>query len=182
MIKSCGCKIVELGHAERFEYFNESDILINKKIIQALKYNITPLVCVGEKKFNSNYNLRKQGLRKKLNIFFKNITLKKNKEIILAYEPIWAIGKSKAANLKYISVFSLFTVIPSLIVAIFSLFIFNFGVQNYFDKQITKAVNNSYDVAKNYLQESKENVLSDVILMSVGLNRASSLYYSKTFY
>ncbi len=103
MIKSCGCKIVELGHAERFEYFNESDILINKKIIQALKYNITPLVCVGEKKFNSNYNLRKQVLRKKLNIFFKNITLKKNKEIILAYEPIWAIGKSKAANLKYIS-------------------------------------------------------------------------------
>ncbi len=86
--------------------------------------------------------------------------------------------KGSQTNLKYISVFSLFTVIPSLIVAIFSLFIFNFGVQNYFDKQITKAVNNSYDVAKNYLEESKENVLSDVILMSVGLNRASNLYYS----
>ena len=86
--------------------------------------------------------------------------------------------KGAQTNLKYISVFSLFTVIPSLIVAIFSLFIFNFGVQNYFDKQITKAVNNSFDVAKNYLEESKENVLSDVILMSVGLNRASSLYYS----
>ncbi len=86
--------------------------------------------------------------------------------------------KGAQTNLKYISVFSLFTVIPSLIVAIFSLFIFNFGVQNYFDKQITKAVNNSYDVAKNYLNESKENVLSDVILMSVGLNRASNEYYS----
>ncbi len=86
--------------------------------------------------------------------------------------------KGAQTNLKYISVFSLFTVIPSLIVAIFSLFIFNFGVQNYFDKQITKAVNNSFDVAKNYLEESKENVLSDVILMSVGLNRASSFYYS----
>ncbi len=86
--------------------------------------------------------------------------------------------KGSQTNLKYISVFSLFTVIPSLIVAIFSLFIFNFGIQNYFDKQITKAVNNSFDVAKNYLEENKENVLSDVILMSVGLNRASSLYYS----
>ncbi len=86
--------------------------------------------------------------------------------------------KGAQTNLKYISVFSLFTVIPSLVVAIFSLFIFNFGVQNYFDKQITKAVNNSYDVAKNYLEESKENVLSDVILMSVGLNRASVFYYS----
>ncbi len=81
-------------------------------------------------------------------------------------------------NLKYISIFSVFTLIPSLIVAIFSLFLFNFGIQNYFDNQITKAVNNSYDVAKNYLEESKENVKSDVIMMSVGLNRASGLYYS----
>ena len=86
--------------------------------------------------------------------------------------------KGAQTNLKYISVFSLFTVIPSLIVAIFSLFIFNFGIQNYFDKQIKNAVNNSFDVAKNYLEESKENVLSDVILMSVGLNRASTFYYS----
>ena len=86
--------------------------------------------------------------------------------------------KGAQTNLKYISIFSVFTVIPSLVVAIFSLFIFNFGIQNYFDKQITKAVNNSFDVAKNYLEESKENVLSDVILMSVGLNRASSFYYS----
>tara|TARA_Y100000768_G_scaffold387055_1_gene377098 strand:- start:2312 stop:4030 length:1719 start_codon:yes stop_codon:yes gene_type:complete len=86
--------------------------------------------------------------------------------------------KGAQTNLKYISVFSVFTVIPSLVVAIFSLFIFNFGIQNYFDKQITKAVNNSFDVAKNYLEESKENVLSDVILMSVGLNRASGFYYS----
>ena len=86
--------------------------------------------------------------------------------------------KGSQTNLKYISVFSLFTVIPSLIVAIFSLFIFNFGIQKYFDKQITNAVNNSFDVAKNYLEESKGNVLSDVILMSVGLNRASGVYYS----
>ena len=81
-------------------------------------------------------------------------------------------------NLKYISIFSVFTLIPSLIVAVFSLFLFNFGIQNYFDNQITKAVSNSYDVAKNYLEESKENVKSDVIMMSVGLNRASGLYYS----
>ncbi|MDC1158647.1 ATP-binding protein [Pelagibacteraceae bacterium] len=86
--------------------------------------------------------------------------------------------KGAQTNLKYISIFSLFTVIPSLVVAIFSLFIFNFGIQNFFDKQITNAVNNSFDVAKKYLEESKENVLSDVILMSVGLNRASGFYYS----
>ena len=86
--------------------------------------------------------------------------------------------RGSQTNLKYISIFSLFTVLPSLVVAIFSLIIFNFGIQNYFDKQITRAVNNSFDVSKNYLQKSKENVLSDLILMSVGLNRASSIYYS----
>ena len=81
-------------------------------------------------------------------------------------------------NLKYISIFSVFTLIPSLIVAIFSLFLFNFSIQNYFDKQITNAVNNSYDVAKNYLEESKKNVESDIILMSVGLTRSSNLFYT----
>ena len=68
---------------------------------------------------------------------------------------IYIAGKKKKAgyktNLKYISFFSLFTFIPSFIVAIFSLIVFNYGVQNFFDSQITKAVNNSYDVAKNYL-------------------------------
>ncbi len=81
-------------------------------------------------------------------------------------------------NFKYVSLFSLFTLIPSLIVAVFSLFIFNFGLQKYFDDQITQAVNNSNDVAKNYLEESKKNVKSDIILMSAGLNRASNFYYS----
>ena len=69
------------------EYFNESDILINKKIIQALKYNITPLVCVEKKKFNSNYTSKKTSI-KKIKYFLKKIYLKK-KEIIFAYEPIY---------------------------------------------------------------------------------------------
>ncbi len=81
-------------------------------------------------------------------------------------------------NLKYVSLFSIFTLIPSLLVAIFSLFIFNFGLQKYFDDQISQAVNNSNDVAKNYLEESKKNIKSDIILMSVGLNRASNFYYT----
>ena len=80
-------------------------------------------------------------------------------------------------SLKYISLFSLFTFIPSFLIAIFSLFLFNYGLQNFFNDQITKAVNNSYDVAKNYLEENKKTVESDVFLMSVGLNRASSLFY-----
>ena len=97
------------------------------------------------------------------------------------YRFYYAGKRNKAGsqtNLKYISLFSLFTLIPSLVVAIFSLFLFNYGVQNFFNNQITKAVNNSYDVAKSYLEESKKTVESDVILMSVGINRISELFYS----
>ena len=75
---------------------------------------------------------------------------------------LFYLGKKNSAgsqtNLRYVSFFSLFTFIPSLIIAIFSLFLFSFGVQNFFNDQIKKAVNNSYDVAKNYLEESKKQL------------------------
>ncbi len=101
MIKSCGCKIVEIGHSERMQFFNESLRLINKKINLALKYNLIPLICIGEKKIEKNINKRKKVLKLQLDIIFKKIQFKK-KQIILAYEPIWAIGKNKkAANIDY---------------------------------------------------------------------------------
>ncbi|MDA7606738.1 ATP-binding protein [Pelagibacteraceae bacterium] len=107
-------------------------------------------------------------------ILFLAIILKKS--INLYY-----FNKSKKigsqTSLKYISLFTLFTFIPSFFIAIFSLFIFNYGLQNFFNEQITKAVNNSYDVARNYLDQNKKVVESDVFLMSVGLNRASTLFY-----
>jgi len=81
-------------------------------------------------------------------------------------------------SIRYISLFTLFTLIPSFLIAIFSLFIFNYGLQNFFNTQISKAVNSSYDVAKNYLEQNKKTIESDVFLMSIGLNRASSLFYS----
>ena len=81
-------------------------------------------------------------------------------------------------SFRYVSLFTLFTFIPSFLIAIFSLFIFNYGLQNFFNTQITKAVNSSYDVAKNYVEQNKKIVVSDVFLMSVGLNRAATLFYS----
>ena len=81
-------------------------------------------------------------------------------------------------SLRYISLFTSFTFIPSFLIAIFSLFIFNYGLQNFFNTQISRAVNSSYDVAKSYLEQNKKTVESDVFLMSVGLNRASALFYS----
>ena len=81
-------------------------------------------------------------------------------------------------SLRYISLFTVFTFIPSFLIAIFSLFIFNYGLQNFFNNQITQAVNSSYDIAKKYNEQNNRTVESDVFLMSVGLNRASSLFYS----
>ena len=100
--------------------------------------------------------------KKSLNLYF----LTKNKKV------------GSQTSLRYISLFTLFTFIPSFLIAIFSLFIFNYGLQNFFNSQITKAVNNSNDVAINYLEQNKKLVESDVFLMSIGLNRASSLFYS----
>ena len=101
MIKSCGCSLVELGHAERFKYFNEQSSLINRKIILALKYKLIPLICIGEKKIEKNFTIRKKLIKKQLDIFLNKILLKKKDKLILAYEPNWAIGKNKAANVGY---------------------------------------------------------------------------------
>jgi two-component system nitrogen regulation sensor histidine kinase NtrY len=100
--------------------------------------------------------------KKSSNIYFEH----KNKKL------------GSGTSLKYISFFTLFTFIPSFLIALFSLFIFNYGLENFFNYQITKAVNNSYDVAKSYSDQNNKTLESDVFLMSVGLNRASPLFYS----
>ncbi len=81
-------------------------------------------------------------------------------------------------SIKYISLFTLFTFIPSLLIAIFSLFLFNFGIQNFFNDKIKLAVNNSYDVAKNYVEDNKKSIGGDVLIMGVGINRISNLFYT----
>ena len=66
----------------------------------------------------------------------------------------------------------------SLIIAIFSLILFNVGLQKYFDKKITSAVNNSYEVAKNYIEETKRSVEADIFLVGIDLNRFSGILFS----
>mgnify|MGYP001254302047 FL=1 len=81
-------------------------------------------------------------------------------------------------SINYVVQFSLFAFIPSLIIAIFSLILFNVGLQKYFDQRITSAVNNSYQVAKNYIEESKKSVETDIYLISLDLNRYSEVFFS----
>ncbi len=84
--------------------------------------------------------------------------------------------RGSVANKKYIIFFSLFTLIPSLLISIFSLFLFSFALEKYFDNKITTAVNNSYELAKNYVDEKRNKIESDIVLVAFDLNKNINLF------
>ena len=81
------------------------------------------------------------------------------------------------ANKKYIAFFSLFTLIPSILISIFSLFLFSFALEKYFDNKITTAVNNSYEIAKNYVDDVRNKIESDIVLITLDLNKNVNIFY-----
>ena len=86
--------------------------------------------------------------------------------------------RGSIANRKYIIFFSLFTLIPSLLISIFSLFLFYFALEKYFDNKITTAVNNSYEIAKNYVDEKRNKIESDIILIAFDLNKIANIFHN----
>lgn len=91
-------KYVIIGHSERRAYFNENDIIVNEKVIAAIKYGLSPIICVGEKTKTAPISDAVNQLNEAL------IHLPKNryKDIVVAYEPVWAIGKGKVASMDHI--------------------------------------------------------------------------------
>ena len=77
------------------------------------------------------------------------------------------------SNKKYITYFSLFTLIPSILISIFSLFLFSFALEKYFDKKVTTVVNNSYELAKDYVQEVRNKIESETVLVAFDLNKSA---------
>jgi two-component system nitrogen regulation sensor histidine kinase NtrY len=78
------------------------------------------------------------------------------------------------SNKKYITYFALFTFIPSLLISIFSLFLFSFALEKYFDKKVTTVVNNSYELAKNYVDETRNKVQSEIVLVAFDVNKSKN--------
>jgi len=76
------------------------------------------------------------------------------------------------SNKKYITYFALFTLIPSILISIFSLFLFSFALEKYFDKKVTTVVNNSYELAKNYVEEIRNKIESDIVLIAFDTNKS----------
>ena len=84
--------------------------------------------------------------------------------------------KGSKSNKKYITFFALFTLIPSILISIFSLFLFSFALEKYFDKKITTAVNNSYELAKNYVGDVKNKIEADILLIAFDINKIENIY------
>ena len=78
------------------------------------------------------------------------------------------------SNKKYITYFSLFTLIPSIIISIFSLFLFSFALEKYFDKKVSTVVNNSYELAKSYVDEVRNKIQSDIVLIAFDINKGAN--------
>ena len=98
MLNELGCEFVILGHSERRECFGEDDAVINKKVRKALSAGLTPIVCVGEvlaeRKENRHFDVVKEQTRGSL----AGLSADELKKIVIAYEPVWAIGTGETAS------------------------------------------------------------------------------------
>jgi len=98
MIKSTGATYVIIGHSERRQYFGDSDESVNKKIKAALDHGLKPIVCVGESLEQREADITKEVVSKQIKAAFDGLLDTDMTKIIIAYEPIWAIGTGKTAS------------------------------------------------------------------------------------
>jgi triosephosphate isomerase len=98
MIKDIGCRYVILGHSERRSIFKETDAMINAKVKIALQYNIIPILCIGETLQEREKGIAKEVVSRQLNDSLKDISASDMSSVVIAYEPVWAIGTGKTAT------------------------------------------------------------------------------------
>jgi len=98
LLKDAGCQYVIIGHSERRQYFNETNETVNKKIKAALAIGLTPIVCVGEnleeRESEKTFDVVKDHVENSL----KGFSAEETKKMVIAYEPVWAIGTGKTAT------------------------------------------------------------------------------------
>ena len=98
MLTAIGCTHVIIGHSERRQYFGESDDTVNLKLKAALEHGLTPITCVGEVLEEREAGLTEDVLRRQCLRAFHSISAKKAAKLVVAYEPVWAIGTGKTAT------------------------------------------------------------------------------------
>ncbi|MGI8884558.1 MAG: triose-phosphate isomerase [Pyrinomonadaceae bacterium] len=98
MLKDVGCKFVIIGHSERRQFYNETDSSVNKKTKAALQADLTAIVCVGEMLDEREAGDAENVVKTQLQGGLDGLTVSDMKRIIIAYEPVWAIGTGKTAT------------------------------------------------------------------------------------
>ncbi len=98
MLVDLGVQYVIIGHSERRQYYNETDATVNKKVIKALKAGLKPIICVGESLEQRETGVTADFVRYQVGYALNGVSAEDMKNIVIAYEPIWAIGTGKTAT------------------------------------------------------------------------------------
>jgi triosephosphate isomerase len=98
MLKTAGVKYVIIGHSERRAYFGETDILVNKKVHAALDAGLYPIICVGESLEQRELGVTMELIASQVKTALSGVSASQMRHVVLAYEPIWAIGTGKTAT------------------------------------------------------------------------------------
>ena len=98
MVKSTGAQYVILGHSERRQYYGETPEILKEKVLLALKNNLKVIFCIGESLEEREANKQNEVVKAELEGSVFNLTAEEFKNVIIAYEPIWAIGTGKTAT------------------------------------------------------------------------------------
>jgi triosephosphate isomerase len=98
MVKDIGCSYVLIGHSERRQYFNETDETVNKKTKAALVAGLIPVICIGETLKEREQNITFKVIEKQIKEGLAGLTPQQAATIVIAYEPVWAIGTGKTAT------------------------------------------------------------------------------------
>ncbi len=98
MLTDAGVKYVIIGHSERREYFAETNETVNKKVLKAFEHGLIPIMCCGESLTQREQGITLDWIRQQIKIGLLNVTADQAKTMVIAYEPIWAIGTGKVAT------------------------------------------------------------------------------------
>ena len=98
MLKDAGVEYVIIGHSERRDYFKEDDVLLNKKVKKAIEAGITPILCCGETLEQREMGIAVDFIRLQIKSDLKDVAAADAAKLVIAYEPIWAIGTGKTAT------------------------------------------------------------------------------------
>ena len=98
MLTEIGCEYVVIGHSERRQYFGETDVTVNKRLTAALAAGLHPILCVGELLEERDQNVTAEVVARQLKIALLGVSAEDAQKVIIAYEPVWAIGTGRTAT------------------------------------------------------------------------------------